>query len=79
MHAINTSLEPYVGLDLWDDSKIGPGELWDKEIEAALAQTKVALLLVSKNFLESRYIRTSELPYFLQKAKNMLLRSGGWC
>jgi predicted acylesterase/phospholipase RssA len=74
MLAIKTSLEPYVGLDLWDDSKIGPGELWNKEIEAALAQTKVALLLVSKNFLESRYIGTSELPYFLQKAEKYAVK-----
>ena len=69
MKAIKSALDPYVGSDLWDDSQIQPGDLWDQEIEAALAQTRIALLLVSKSFLESTYIVTTELTYFLQMAE----------
>jgi predicted acylesterase/phospholipase RssA len=69
MKAIKPALDPYVGSDLWDDSQIQPGDLWDQEIEAALAQTRIALLLVSKSFLESTYIVTTELTYFLQMAE----------
>lgn len=67
--AITTALHPYVGQYLWDDSQIQPGDLWDNEIKAALAQTRIALLIVSKAFLESTYINTTELSYFLQMAE----------
>ncbi|MEB3317150.1 MAG: patatin-like phospholipase family protein [Cyanobacteriota bacterium] len=69
MEAIKAALDPYVGSELWDDSQIQPGELWEAGIESALAQTRIALLLVSKNFLSSTYIVTTELAYFLNMAE----------
>jgi predicted acylesterase/phospholipase RssA len=66
---IAASLAPYVDTYLWEDNLIQPGESWDNEIKAALAQTRIALLLVSKGFLESDYIKTTELPYFLAMAE----------
>ena len=50
------------GLRLWDDSQIQPGDKWKEEIETALAAAKVALLLVSLDFLSSEFVTNSELP-----------------
>jgi formylglycine-generating enzyme required for sulfatase activity len=50
------------GLRLWDDSQIEPGDKWKEEIETALAAAKVALLLVSLDFMASEFVTNSELP-----------------
>jgi len=57
------------GLQLWDDSKIRPGEKWEPEIETALAQAQVALLLVSAKFLASEFVMGKEVPTLLEAAK----------
>ena len=54
-------------LDLWDDRRIGAGEDWEKEIEEAMAKAKVAILLVSADFLTSKFIRGTEVPTFLKQ------------
>ncbi|MFM7361962.1 MAG: SUMF1/EgtB/PvdO family nonheme iron enzyme [Cyanobium sp.] len=53
---------------LWDDSQIPAGSLWKEEIAAALATAKVALLLVSPDFLQSDFINREELPPILRAA-----------
>jgi hypothetical protein len=56
-------------LVLWDDSQIRPGELWQKAIETALARARVALLLVSADFLASDFVMGREVPVLLEAAE----------
>ncbi|MBL8233127.1 MAG: TIR domain-containing protein, partial [Bryobacterales bacterium] len=50
----------------WSDQDILPGERWREEIEQAMRECDLGLLLVSPNFLASKFITKEELPYFLQ-------------
>ncbi len=54
----------------WDDAQINAGMQWREEIQKALSTTKVALLLVSPDFLASSFINEVEIPHFLEAAKN---------
>jgi formylglycine-generating enzyme required for sulfatase activity len=67
-------LEHRYGLERWDDSRIQPGSLWREEIEKALASARVALLLVSSDFLASDFVTRSELPQLFHAAKQEGLR-----
>jgi len=56
-------LDPY-GLAVWADGEIRPGEHWLAEIKQALRAAKVAILLLSPDFLDSDFIQKEELSHF---------------
>lgn len=56
---------PHYSFDVWSDQQIVVGEDWDAQIQQALHESHVGFLLLSHNFLASRYIREQELPAFV--------------
>src|SRR3954469_6165522 len=49
-------------LAVWADTDVDAGDNWRSRIDAAIERASVALLLVSPDFLASRFIMNEELP-----------------
>lgn len=55
------------GLEVWDDRRIAAGDDWLPAIERAIAACDVAVLLISRHFLTSKFIAGQEVPPLLQR------------
>ena len=49
-------------MQLWDDTVLRAGDAWHPEIERAILRSRLALLLVSADYLASDYVMDHELP-----------------
>jgi TIR domain/NACHT domain len=61
-------------LSVWSDRRIEAGGDWQREIEQALAQARVAVLLISADFLTSDFILGEEIPQILKRRSQDGLR-----
>jgi hypothetical protein len=88
LNELHAQLDPLVHkriIDYWDQTKIKPGDNWRVEIDRALQSTRVAILLVSTDFLAAEAtdpIISRELPALLSAARkqevtivNVIVRS----
>ncbi|HSS76971.1 MAG TPA: AAA family ATPase [Thermoanaerobaculia bacterium] len=67
-------LEAEGDLAVWDDERIDAGGAWLPEIEGAMNRAAVAVLLISKDFLNSAFIRGTEVPRLLERRRTEGLR-----
>jgi TIR domain len=77
LELLQKHLRPFVrqnAMEVWDDTRIKPGDLWKKQIQDALVKAKVGVLLVTPDFLDSEFIATEELPKLLATAQQEGLR-----
>lgn len=68
LERLKVHLKPFVddiSIDVWDDTRIRVGDDWQGEIESALNKAKVAVLLISADFLASEFIKNNEIPNIL--------------
>lgn len=54
------------GVGIETDEKIKPGDLWESSIEDAIKRSAVAILLISSDSLNSKYICSKELPWIMK-------------
>ncbi len=57
-------------LEIWEDRQIAAGEDWLPAITTALDSCHVAVLLISANFLTSKFILGAEVPRLLERRQN---------
>ena len=53
----------------WNDREIRVGENWYRRIHEVLEKTKIAICLVSENFLASSFCQEDEMPFLLQQRR----------
>jgi TIR domain len=61
-------------ISIWDDTQVQAGDQWRNQIAEALGNARVAVLLVSPDFLASDFIADHELPPLLRGAQDGGLR-----
>ncbi|MCU0290211.1 MAG: toll/interleukin-1 receptor domain-containing protein, partial [Acidobacteria bacterium] len=63
--------EPF---SVWEDCKIQSGQFWKVEIEKALKEADIAILMVSVDFLTSKFIIGQEVPFILERRQTAGLK-----
>lgn len=64
---INTyNSDGLLNVNVWSDKRIKPGDNWRNKIGRAMETARIAILLVSADFLASDFIRNTELPVLLK-------------
>lgn len=61
--------EKMFDFEIWDDSRIRPGQKWKEEIGKKLETAAVIVIFLSADFFASDYVMTNEYPEALRKAK----------
>jgi TIR domain len=61
-------------LHVWHDGLIQAGADWLPQIENAMAEARVAILLVSVRFLNSEFVRRKEVPVLMERRQKEGLR-----
>lgn len=56
-------------INVWEDTRLRAGDLWEQDITKALERAAAAILLVSADFMASEFIVENELPPLLAKAE----------
>jgi tetratricopeptide (TPR) repeat protein len=60
-------LEQLGRIDIWDDRQIDAGDTWYDEIRQAMERAKVAVCLISPDYLASAFVVKEEIPYLLER------------
>jgi hypothetical protein len=63
-------LEDQKKVEVWVDTRIDAGQDWLDEIQGAAKRTRVAVLLVSADYLASEFILQHELPLLIRRSKS---------
>jgi hypothetical protein len=63
-------LQQVSDIEIWDDTRIKPGQNWKEEIRKAIEPAKVVVILVSPNLISSDFNNEHTLPTILSKARN---------
>ena len=78
-------LEQRYDFEVWSDQRIQAGDTWQSEIESALQEADIAILLVSADYLASEWLTKMELPRLLERAERgetrivpVILRPCAW-
>ncbi|WP_255534755.1 toll/interleukin-1 receptor domain-containing protein [Nodosilinea sp. LEGE 07298] len=61
-------------IDTWQDRLIEPGEDWYEAIQTAMNDADIALLLISADFIDSRFINDEEVPRLLKRRESEGMR-----
>jgi hypothetical protein len=56
----------YGGFHVWADTQLKDGEDWEERINQAMGESRVAILITA-NFLASKFIQEKELPRLLER------------
>ena len=60
--------------NIWDDQHIPTGDGWYNKILKELKSSEAAILLISKNFLSSKFINFTELPLLVKQNQDEKLK-----